>query len=107
TADGGVLANETPLSIAVRRLLAGAPDLAREVFGESRLPTLAQYDPHARFFETEGRTLLFSADGGVPLVRYAILDQGGVFAHDDLVGKLRAAGLNPYAEVDGERGARA
>src|SRR5262249_37516005 len=30
TADGGVLANETPLSIAVRRLLAGAPDLARE-----------------------------------------------------------------------------
>lgn len=106
TADGGVLANETPLSISIRRLLAGAPDLAREVFGESRLPTLAQYDPHARFFEAEGRTLLFSADGGVPLVRYAILDQGGVFTHDDLVGKLRARGLNPYGALDGERGAR-
>ncbi|HVW29943.1 MAG TPA: phenylacetate--CoA ligase family protein [Polyangiaceae bacterium] len=106
TADGGVLANETPLSIAVRQRLASAPELARELFGESRLPTLAQYDPRARFFETDGRTLLFSSDGAVPLVRYAILDHGGVLAHDDLVGKLRAAGLNPYDELSGERGAR-
>jgi phenylacetate-CoA ligase len=106
TADGGVLANETPLSIAIRRLLAGAPELAREVFGESRLPTLAQYDPHARFFEAAERTLLFSTDGVVPLVRYAILDQGGIFSHDELVGRLRARGLDPYAELDGERGGR-
>jgi len=107
TADGGVLANETPLSIAVRRLLAERPDLARELFGESRLPTLAQYDPRARYFEVDGRTLLFSADGGVPLVRYAILDQGGLLDHDALVGRLLAEGLNPHAELDGERGARA
>src|SRR5262249_20147725 len=51
TADGGVLANETPLSIALRRRLAQAPELARELFGESRLPTLCQYDPLHRYFE--------------------------------------------------------
>ncbi len=106
TADGGVLAVETPLSVAVRRQLAARPDLSRELFGESRLPTLVQYEPRARYFEAVDGRLLFSSDGGVPLVRYAILDQGGVFAHDDLLGKLGTAGLDPYAELDGERGAR-
>jgi phenylacetate-CoA ligase len=105
TADGGVLGNETPLSIAVRRLLAARPALAREIFGESRLPTVVQYDPYSRFFEASERRLLFSGDGGVPLVRYAILDEGGVIAHDVLLGRLRTEGLDPCAEL-GDRGAR-
>ena len=106
TADGGVLANETPLSIAVRRLLADRPDLARELFGESRLPTLGQYDPHARFFEADGKSLLFSSDGGVPLVRYAILDHGGIIPYDALMQRLHEARLEPMAELDGARGVR-
>jgi phenylacetate-CoA ligase len=48
TADAGVLGNETPLSIYIRRFLAAHPEAARELFGESRLPTLVQYDPLAR-----------------------------------------------------------
>jgi len=48
TADAGVLGNETPLSIAVRRLLARDPAAARVVFGQARLPTLVQYDPCER-----------------------------------------------------------
>jgi phenylacetate-CoA ligase len=45
TADAGVLGNETPLSVTIRRFLAARPELARELFGDSRLPTLVQYDP--------------------------------------------------------------
>jgi phenylacetate-CoA ligase len=78
TADGGVLANETPVSIAVRRFLAARPDAARAVFGEARLPTLCQYDPLHRYFEVDGDQLLFTGDAGAPLVRYRILDRGGV-----------------------------
>jgi phenylacetate-CoA ligase len=88
TADGGVLANETPLSIGLRRRLAQAPELARELFGEARLPTLCQYDPLHRYFEAVAGDLLFSADGGIPLVRYKILDRGGVFAFRQLVDRL-------------------
>ncbi len=51
TADAGVLGNETPLSVAIRRFLAGRPDAARALFGQDRLPTLVQYDPRERFFE--------------------------------------------------------
>lgn len=91
TADGGVLANETPLSIGLRRRLAQAPELARELFGESRLPTLCQYDPLHRYFEVDDGNLLFSADGGIPLVRYKILDRGGIFAFRELVDRVEPA----------------
>ena len=33
TADAGVLANETPRSISIRRFLAARPELARQVLG--------------------------------------------------------------------------
>jgi hypothetical protein len=48
----GVIAQETPLSSCIRRWLSDHPDAARELFGGSRLPTLAQYDPLNRYLET-------------------------------------------------------
>jgi phenylacetate-CoA ligase len=93
TADGGVLANETPLSISLRRRLARSPELARELFGEARLPTLCQFDPLHRYFEVEDGNLLFSADGGIPLVRYKILDRGGLHGFEDLGARLGAEAL--------------
>lgn len=81
TADGGVLANETPASILVRQALTARPELARELFGQSRVPTLCQYDPRDRYFELVDGDLVFSADGGIPLIRYNILDNGGLVTH--------------------------
>jgi phenylacetate-CoA ligase len=84
TADGGVLANETPFSILIRRELAKEPALARDLFGEARLPTLCQFDPLHRYFEVEDGNLLFTGDGGVPLIRYKILDRGGLHSFEEL-----------------------
>jgi phenylacetate-CoA ligase len=96
TADAGVLGNETPLSVRIRRFLAGRPDVASSVFGDSRLPTLVQYDPATRYFETApDGTLVFSADGTVPLVRYHIADEGGLLPYDDLRALCRAHGFDP------------
>jgi phenylacetate-CoA ligase len=95
TADGGVLGNETPLSIAIRRFLSAHPDVARELFGESRLPTLVQYDPVSRYFELiNGSTLAVTGDNGVPLIRYHIADRGGLISHADLMAFLQARGLS-------------
>lgn len=88
TADGGVLANETPTSVRIRRVLAARPDLALELFGQARLPTLCQYDPEHRFFEEDSGRLLFSGDGGVPLLRYDILDRGGVIPYAQMLAFL-------------------
>ena len=112
TADAGVLGNETPLSICIRQFLAKNPNAARVLFGESRLPTLLQYDPMNRFFEvivegvesreqgTERKgiqrgTLLFSGDNGIPLVRYNILDNGGIITYDAMLEFLSEWGFNP------------
>lgn len=105
TADAGVLGNETPLSICIRRFLASRPEVARELFGESRLPTLVQYDPLSRFFEVHDGTLLFSGDNGVPLVRYHISDQGGTMSHCDMMKFLAGHGFDPVAALSEEVGA--
>jgi phenylacetate-coenzyme A ligase PaaK-like adenylate-forming protein len=108
TADAGVLANETPLSICIRRFLAEQPEAASALFGESRLPTLAQYDPLSRFFEVRERTLFFSGENGIPLIRYNIFDTGGVVTYAEMLGFLAQYGFDPLAELrrHGERGAR-
>jgi len=99
TADGGVLGNETPLSIAIRRWLADHPEAARSLFGESRLPTLVQYDPASRFFEMHEGTLVVSGENSVPLVRYHIADKGGVLRYDELWDFLREHGVQSLSEL--------
>jgi phenylacetate-CoA ligase len=100
TADAGVLGNETSLSVSIRRFLAGRPDLARELFGDSRLPTLVQYDPASRFFEVHEGTLLFSGDNGVPLIRYHIADNGGVVSSKDMLDFCARNGFTPAVDND-------
>ncbi|MDX3659300.1 hypothetical protein PV646_18495 [Streptomyces sp. ID05-26A] len=95
TADSGVLGNETALSASIRGFFADHPDQAREVFGDSRLPTLVQYDPASRFFEVHDGTLVFTADGGIPLVRYRIADEGGVLGHAELLEHCARHGFTP------------
>jgi phenylacetate-CoA ligase len=108
TADAGVLANETPLSIHIRRFLADRPEIARVLFGEARLPTLAQYDPFQRHFEAAEGTLIFSGDNGLPLMRYHIADSGGLIGYDEMLRFLAHHGFDPRQELaaHGWRGLR-
>ncbi|GAX34478.1 phenylacetate--CoA ligase family protein [Nodularia sp. NIES-3585] len=99
TADAGVLGNETPLSICIRRFLAENPDAAKALFGESRLPTLLQYDPSSRLFEVEDNTLLFSGDNGIPLIRYNIMDTGGIISYDAMLEFLAEWGFDPVENL--------
>jgi phenylacetate-CoA ligase len=99
TADAGVLGNETPLSITIRRFLAVNPQISRNLFGESRLPTLVQYDPNSRFFETWEGTLLFSGDNGIPLLRYHIADNGGIISYEEMIQFLQNQGFDPLKSL--------
>jgi phenylacetate-CoA ligase len=109
TADAGVLGQETPVSIAIRRFLAERPEAAQAMFGDTRLPTLCQYDPTARYFESlpidggggdgGGGSLAFSGWNGVPLVRYHIADRGGVLAYAAMLAKMRDLGCDPVETV--------
>jgi phenylacetate-CoA ligase len=104
TADAGVLANETPLSISIRRWLSSQPDSAHALFGESRLPTVAQYDPTSRYFELVDGHLVFTGDNGVPLIRYDILDTGGIVAYEEMIAFAGERGFDPVADLSGPSG---
>jgi phenylacetate-CoA ligase len=99
TADAGVLGQETPVSIAIRRFLAERPNAAQQMFGDTRLPTLCQYDPTARYFESLDGSLAFSGWNGVPLVRYHIADRGGILPYDAMLAKMRELGCDPGPAV--------
>jgi phenylacetate-CoA ligase len=99
TADAGVLGQETPVSIAVRRFLAERPEAARQLFGDARLPTLCQYDPTARYFESLDGSLCFSGWNGVPLVRYHIADRGGILPFEAMMGAMRDLSADPVGAV--------
>ena len=106
TADAGVLGNETPLSIYIRRFLSTKPEAAKELFGESRLPTLVQYDPAACFFESDGRQLILSINSSLPLLRYNIKDTGGLISYADMLEFLASHGCDPIAALGTNRGIR-
>jgi len=102
TADAGVLANETPLTIKMRKFFAKHPELSKKVFGQSRLPTLCQYDPFSRYFEEHEGTLLFTGDSGMPLVRYHIADNGGVYEFNEMIDILKSEGYDVVSELKSE-----
>src|SRR5262249_10955346 len=60
-------------------------------------------DPETRFFERHEGTLVVTADGGVPLIRYHIADDGGLFGYDELLGRVRALGFDPLVHVPNPR----
>ena len=100
TVDLGTMAHETPLTILIRRLAHNNPALNKSLFGESyRQPTLAQYIPELFYFEEVEGQLVCSAYSGLPLVRYALLDMGGVLTMDTVRTKAQACGIDIEKEI--------
>ncbi len=79
SADLGTMAEETPLSILIRRTALEDPSLYRSLFaGAELLPTLAQFHPGFVNFEAVDGNILCTAHNPTPLIRYEIGDHGGV-----------------------------
>lgn len=100
SADLGTMAFETPLSVLIRRLAMTKQALFDAIFnGTSKTPTLAQFVPeYTHFSELQGE-LLISGDSAMPLLRYAIGDQGGVRSLDSISALFSDHGLDLTAEV--------
>ena len=100
SAEAGVMATETPLSILVRRLATTKPALFTDLFGQvQKTPTLAQYDPAYIAFTAADGEIALSADSLLPLVRYRIGDRGGVLGYAQVVAALRRHGFDVSREL--------
>lgn len=87
SADVGLMAHETALTILLRRLAASDSKILEGLFTDKRLPSVNQFDPRLRFFESHQGELLVSARSGIPLLRYNTKDVGDVLYFEDV--KLR------------------
>jgi len=100
SADIGTMAHETPLSILVRRITLKNKKLFNNLFpSTNKIPTLVQYIPSFINFESQDNEILLTGNSSIPLIRYAIGDQGGVFSFDELNNKLFSSGISLYKEA--------
>lgn len=100
SSDIGSMAHETPLSILVRTLAVKNQNLFKNLFNSIlKTPTLCQFNPLFVNFEEIGGEVILSGDSALPLIRYSIGDNGGVFSYSQLVEKLKAENINIDEEI--------
>jgi len=85
SADAAILGHETPLSILVRKAASDNSNLRKALFGEDRLPSVQQYYPFYKYFESVDGNLVFTTFGGIPLIRYSIGDTGGIIPYKKVI----------------------
>ena len=84
SADVGLMAHETSLTIFLRRLAASNSKILQSLFSAQRLPSINQFNPRLRFFESYQGEILVSARSGIPLLRYNTKDVGDILSFEDV-----------------------
>lgn len=102
-ADAGIMAIETPTSIAVHRGAAASSDFSEQIFGHGRVPTIQQYHPALRYFEIPDEELVVTTNNAMPLVRYNLKDTGGLIQYEDLIKAYPENELREDLAKDGDR----
>ena len=92
SADAMVIGHETPLSIALRRMIHADERTHNDILGPARMPTLAQYYPWQKHLEIVDNELLVTSDGAIPLIRYNIHDIAKLYSYRELKAKLNEHG---------------
>ncbi len=92
SADAMVIGHETPISIALRRMIHSDEAMQNDILGPARMPTVAQYYPWQKYLEVVDDELLITADGAIPLIRYNIHDTARVYTYDELNKMTKAHG---------------
>ncbi len=85
---GSDIGVEQPIAIFFRRLLNSNLNLRKNILGEKfdkPLPMIFQYSPSSMLIEVEKEELIFTANSGMPLVRYNLHDSGGLIQYNEMV----------------------
>jgi len=101
TADAGMIGNENPFTILIRKLASKNKKLCLELLGNnSFVPTVVSYVPTETYFETVNGEIIFTIDSGIPLIRYNIKDRGTLMSHKEALSIIKKNGLSKYITND-------
>jgi len=99
-AETHLVAYETPIASYIRALMTKHPRIAQELFKTTTVGALLQFDPSRRWLEEVDGNLLLTARTGIPMLRYASGDKGGVYSFDELIEKLSQHDINIYKVLE-------
>lgn len=101
TVEMGTMAHETALTNLIKNLADKNKKVFKAVFQQTfRMPTLAQYYPQNVYMETQDGEILVSGTGSlIPLLRYRFPDRGEVIMFDNMVERLKLAGVDIIQEA--------
>lgn len=88
---------ENPETILIKRTLERNEKMNSTLFEHHQTPSLFQYNPMIRYIEkSENSELLFTANSGIPLVRFNLHDAGKVLGREE----VEAACDSKQGEID-------
>lgn len=104
SSEGGVAGVETPLTILIRQKCKKSPSLTKRLFKDTRIPSLIQYNPLAKYFESVDDQLILTCMNGLPLIRYNTKDAGNTIPFSHFYKQLNDLKLEPEKEIKKEKG---
>jgi phenylacetate-CoA ligase len=100
TVDMGTMAHETPYTILLRRQIRNNSRINQILFNNKEYqPTVAQYIPELYYFEQVRGNLYCTSNSGLPLVRYDLKDQGGIYSMDKINETLKLHNIDINCEI--------
>lgn len=101
TVELGAMGNETAFSNLIRSISVEKDRVFKELFPEAnRIPTLAQYHPYIIWFEEKDGLIYATGYGdSIPLIKYSFPDRGGVIYFDEMIKKLKKAGIDIFEKA--------
>ena len=100
SADIGAMAFETPTAILARRMAMKNRELFNDIFTDiKKTPTLAQFNPMQIMFESLNGDVVLTGDSAVPLIRYAVGDNGGVMSYKEMMAHMGNRGVIWDSEI--------
>ncbi len=98
----GAMGTETVFANLIRSIAVEKDKVFKAIFeGKNRLPTLAQYHPYIVYFEEVDGLIVASGYGeSIPLLRYGFADRGGIIPFDEMINRLKSAGVDIFKEAE-------
>ncbi len=95
TADAAIAGHEMPLGTLLRTAFSQDNQRCLDFFGKPYVPSINQYYPFFKYFETiDGELVFSSANNAVPLLRYNIHDRGGILQYGEMLELLKSFGYS-------------
>jgi phenylacetate-CoA ligase len=85
SSEGGLIGSETKVCTLVRILSSRNKELCNSLFGDSRVPSLIQFNPMAKFIEIVDGNIVLTNMGGLPLIRYDTRDSGSLLNKEKII----------------------